>query len=63
MHKVGHVIVQKGERDSILSTDRLADNDLVNVVKFVPVLISEINFRRNFVLMLNNSCQEAMKTV
>ena len=35
-------VVEVRERDSVLSTQRLANNDLVDVIKLIPILISVI---------------------
>lgn len=40
MNEERHVVVQVGKCDSILRTDRLSDDDFVDVVKLVPVLVT-----------------------
>ncbi len=39
VHKLRQVVVQVGEGDAILRPDWLADDDLVDVVEFVPVVV------------------------
>jgi hypothetical protein len=34
-------VVQIGERDAVLRADRLADDDLVDVVELIPILITD----------------------
>lgn len=36
---VGKVVVEIGEGDLVLGPDRLPDDDLVDVIKFIPVLV------------------------
>lgn len=42
MNEERHVVVEVRKSDSILCSHRLTNDDLVNVVKLVPVLISHI---------------------
>ena len=37
---LGKVVVQIGESDPVLCTDRLPDNDLVDVVELIPIVIN-----------------------
>lgn len=40
MHKVGHIVVQIGECNTILCTNRLANDDFVDIVELIPILIA-----------------------
>lgn len=40
MHMQGEAVVEVGESNAILSSHRLADDDLVDVIEFIPVLIT-----------------------
>lgn len=40
MNIVGQVVVQVRECNPVLSTDRLPDNNLIYVIKFVPIFIT-----------------------
>ena len=35
-------VVKVGERDAVFCADWLADNDLVNVIKLIPVFVTEV---------------------
>ena len=37
----GKAVVEVGEGDAVFCADRLADNDLVNVIELIPVFITE----------------------
>ena len=42
--KVGQVIEEVGEGDPVLSPDGLPDDDLVDIVEFVPIIILKEKF-------------------
>lgn len=42
MHKVWHVVVEIREGDPVFRSDWLANDNLVDVIKLVPVLIPDI---------------------
>ena len=39
---LGEVVVQVWESDSVLRSDRLSDNDLVDIIELIPVLVQGI---------------------
>ena len=43
MHVVRKRIVQMGERDLVFGPDLLPNNDLVDIVKFVPILVKRVH--------------------
>lgn len=40
MHEERHVVVQVGKSDSVFGSDRLSDDNFVNVVELVPIFVS-----------------------
>lgn len=42
MYKMGHIIIQIRKGYSILCSYRLPNNDFINIIEFIPVLITEI---------------------
>lgn len=38
VHVEGQAVVEVGEGNAVLSADRLADDDLVNVIELIPIL-------------------------
>lgn len=42
MNKKRHVVVQVGKCDSVLCTHRLSDDNLVDVVKLIPVFVAHV---------------------
>lgn len=40
MNEKRHVVVQVGKCDSVLRTDRLSDDDLVDIIELVPVFVA-----------------------
>ena len=43
MHFVGQAIVQVGKCNPVLSSHWLSNNDLVNVIEFIPIFIMEVH--------------------
>lgn len=68
MHKVWHIVVEVGEGDPVLGPNRLPNDDLIDVVKFIPILITHITVldqRLKFRTSRNGhiqsfSCEEAL---
>ena len=43
MHLEGDIVVQVGECNPVLCSNWLSDDDLVDVVKLIPIFITETN--------------------
>ena len=50
----GEGVVEVGERNTVLGTQRLTNNDLIDVIKLVPVLVPAII---KLILIINKSIQ------
>lgn len=42
MHEERHVVVQVGKCNSVLGSHWLSDDDLVNVIEFIPIVIARV---------------------
>ena len=40
--EVGHIVVEVGESDAILCPERLANDNFVDIIEFVPILVLNV---------------------